>query len=277
MAMRRFGAVVGLVALAGAGLASAGRAGGARTHTLAWGETLGRVAARFGVSVADLAAANRIGDPNRVRAGRVLTIPGGPAPGPAPVVALEPLPSPVVVVGEADRRHRVELGDTLGLIAKRYGTTVADLARANGLADPNRIRAGVALLVPGPPWLCPVQGARTFTDTWGAAREGGRRHLGTDVFAARGTPVVASVGGTVEPAPGARAGLAYYLRGEDGNTYYGAHLEALTATGPVARGGVIGTVGTTGNAGATAPHLHFELLPGGGPPVNPFATLTRWC
>ncbi|MGH9165283.1 MAG: peptidoglycan DD-metalloendopeptidase family protein, partial [Acidimicrobiales bacterium] len=158
-----------------------------------------------------------------------------------------------------------------------YQTPVTELVRANKLADPDRIRIGFQLVVPATPWLCPVQGPRRFVDTWGAPRDDGRRHLGTDVFAARGTPVVASVAGTVEHAAGRRAGLAYYLTGEDGNTYYGAHLDSLTAVGRIERGGVLGAVGTTGNAARTAPHLHFELKPDGGAPVNPFFTLARWC
>ena len=247
------------------------------TYTVQEGDNLTRLARRFGVAVATLAAANDIGDANRLRIGKVLTVPRVGEPEPAAAATLAPLPSAVVVAGGGSR-HRVAPGQTLESIASRYQTTVAALAEANAIADPNRIREGAHLEIPGPPWLCPVQGPRQFADSWGAPRPGQRRHLGVDVFAARGTPVVASVGGTLEHVSGSRAGLAYYLRGDDGNTYYGAHLHTLDAApGRVERGTRIGSVGSSGNARGTTPHLHFELKPGGGPPVNPMPTMDRWC
>lgn len=277
--MRRFEVVAGLLALAVAGQAHVGAPRGGQTiYVVRRGDSLTSVAHRFGLAVKTLAEANAIADPDRLRAGQVLTVPAPAAPRrAAAVTALLPPPSPVVVVG-ADRVHRVERGETLAAIARRYGTTVAALAESNAVKRPDRIREGTDLRVPGPGWLCPVQGPHRFRDDWGEARSGGRRHLGVDVFAARGTPVVASVAGTVEHRPGPLAGLAYYLRGDDRNTYYGAHLQALTASqGRVQRGTVLGVVGATGNARGGEPHLHFELKPGGGGSVDPFPTLRRWC
>lgn len=149
--------------------------------------------------------------------------------------------------------------------------------KVNGLKNPNLIREGVVLQVPGGDWLCPVGAPHQFSDSWGQPRPGGRRHLGTDLFATRGTPVVASVGGTLTHSSGSLAGVAYYLAGDDGNTYYGAHLDTIAPPGRVERGAVIGTVGSTGNAKGTTPHLHFEIKPGGGANVNPFPTLQAWC
>lgn len=278
--VRRVGAWFGLLALTVAGqahvTAPARRAPAAGTYTVAKGDTLARIARRTGVSVDTLARANGIKDVHRVRAGQVLAVPKAGEPEPAAATRLPPLPSPVLVLG-GGRVHRVAAGQTLSAIAKTYGTTVAELAAANGLKNPNRVRQGAELQVPGPPWLCPVQGARQFSDGWGQPREGGRRHEGVDVFAARGTRVVASVGGALVHASGQRAGLAYYLRGDDGITYYGAHLDTLAPEGRVERGAVVGTVGSTGNAKGTTPHLHFEVKPGGGAPVNPYPTLARWC
>ena len=76
---------------------------------------------------------------------------------------------------------------------------------------------------------------------------------------------------------GAIGGLAFYLHGTDGVTYYGAHLDALqVGPGNVKAGQVLGTVGNTGNARGGSPHLHFEVHPGG-KAVNPYPTLKRWC
>ena len=190
---------------------------------------------------------------------------------------LAPLPSPYVVAG-GGRVHRVQAGETLTALAKKYRTGVGELARANGLRDADLLLVGQRLQVPGGRWLCPVAGRRSFSRGWGAPRPQGRRHLGVDVFAPRGTPVVASVGGTIHHRPGAVAGLAYYLHGDDGNDYYGAHLDQLVARpGRVERGALIGRVGTTGNARETPPHLHFEFKPGRGGPVDPYPTLARRC
>lgn len=250
---------------------------GATRYKVKAGDTLIRVAARLGSSVATLAAANDIADPNRLRAGQVLTLPKVGEPEPAAAATLAPLPSPSIVVGGGSR-HRVVRGENLALIAARYGTTTKELAALNQLKNPNLIREGTALQVPGPAWMCPVQGPRQFSGGWGAPRPGGRRHLGVDVFAARGTPVVASVGGLLEHANGATAGFAYYLKGDDGHTYYGAHLDALEAApGRVEQGARIGTVGSTGNARGTTPHLHLEIKPQGGAPVDPLPSLERWC
>jgi murein DD-endopeptidase MepM/ murein hydrolase activator NlpD len=128
-------------------------------------------------------------------------------------------------------------------------------------------------------WQCPVQGSLSFTDTWGAARSGGRSHQGTDIMAAYGTPTVAPVSGRVEHRSSGLGGLSWYVYGDDGNTYYGAHLTGYenVGAGHVERGDVIGYVGATGNAPASAPHLHFEYHPGGGGAVNPYGRLVEVC
>ncbi|MDQ3570666.1 MAG: M23 family metallopeptidase [Actinomycetota bacterium] len=254
------------------------------TYKVRRGENLSLVAKRTGVPVAALARANAISDPDHLRPGQVLRIPPEKASAPrseagvGPGRALAPLPSPVIVV-DGTGRYRVRRGDTLAAIASRHGISVSELKRVNGIGRGSSLRTKRTLRVPGPSWLCPVQGGRVdFSDGWGDLRAEGRRHLGTDLFAFRGTRVVASVGGTLVHRPGSRAGLAYRLRGDDGNTYYGAHLQTLVAKqGRIERGALIGTVGSSGNAQGSTPHLHFEIRPNGGAPVNPIYTLRRWC
>lgn len=110
--------------------------------------------------------------------------------------------------------------------------------------------------------VIPVPGAK-FTDDWGNPRSGGRHHGGTDLFAPRGTPIVAAVGGTVinEGDDGGKGGLRVWVKGDDGRFYYYAHMDsASTYAGAVVQAGAqIGTVGDSGDAKGGATHLHFGI------------------
>lgn len=243
----------------------------AGTYTLAPGDNLSRVARRVGVSVSQLVQANKIDDPDHVLAGRTLTIPTSGSPGAA-------APAGVAVGGTG--RHTIKAGETLASIARKHGTTSAELQKLNGLANANRIIAGRTLLVPGAgeKWLCPVQGFHSVVNNYGAPRPGYRSHVGNDIFAARGTPVVAPVGGRLRTASGSIAGLALYLEGDDGVTYYFAHLDSLARTGGhVDAGTLIGAVGNTGNASSLPPHLHISISPGGKAPIDPAGILRQGC
>lgn len=117
--------------------------------------------------------------------------------------------------------------------------------------------------------VCPVVGASAWGDTWGAPRSGGRRHQGVDMIAPVGTPLQAVISGTVEHRTNLLGGITVSLLGDNGHRYYYAHLVSWEGEpGRVAQGQVIGYVGETGNAYGT-PHLHFEIRPNGGIPVNP--------
>jgi peptidoglycan LD-endopeptidase LytH len=145
--------------------------------------------------------------------------------------------------------------------------------------EPEPEEAEVAVeRVPGADIVCPVAGAVEFVDSWGAARSGGRSHQGTDMMAEYGTPTVAPVSGTLEQHSSSAGGLAWYVHGDDGNTYYGAHLSSYENQGAgwVEAGTVIGYVGDSGNAAGT-PHLHFEYHPGGGSAVNPYSLVSAAC
>lgn len=125
-------------------------------------------------------------------------------------------------------------------------------------------------------------GTFRFRDTWGAPRSGGRSHKGTDVFAPMGQPVYAFTDGVIQRrSSSALGGIGLYLRGDDGNVYYYAHLQGIasgvTAGRRVEAGDHVAYNGATGNASAGAPHVHFELHPGGGAAVNPYAWLAAAC
>jgi peptidoglycan LD-endopeptidase LytH len=128
-------------------------------------------------------------------------------------------------------------------------------------------------------FVFPVAGAHSYIDSWGAARSGGRSHKGTDILAAQGTPVVACVSGTISRSTRTDTGLGgitVWLRGDNGYSYYYAHLDGIAGgVGPgtsVGAGETLGWVGSTGNAGSCN-HLHFCAYTSSGTAVNPYATL----
>jgi LysM repeat protein len=123
-AARHSAAAVVLVVAGAAGLADTG------THTIRPGETASEIAASHGTTVGALAAANGLADADRIVAGQVLVIPGATPTAPATVI------------------HVVAPGETLAAIAGEYGTTVAAVASANGISDPNLVRIGQRLTLP---------------------------------------------------------------------------------------------------------------------------------
>jgi len=123
------------------GLVASGTAAG-RIHTIRRGETLGAIAQQYGVSVAALAKANGVADPNRIVAGSSLAIPGAAGP-PAPA-------TPAVTAGPnpAGSRYIIRLGETLEQVARRYAVSLRALAATNGIPNPDLVRAGTMLQIP---------------------------------------------------------------------------------------------------------------------------------
>jgi murein DD-endopeptidase MepM/ murein hydrolase activator NlpD len=123
----------------------------------------------------------------------------------------------------------------------------------------------------------PVAGrtSRAIGSRFGDPRDGGRRkHHGVDIFAPRGTPVIATSEAYVRQVDTTQVGgRVIWLRdNRRGASIYYAHLnEILTRAGAqVKPGDTIGTVGNTGNARTTPPHLHFGLYFRGDGPFDPW-------
>lgn len=121
-----------------------------------------------------------------------------------------------------------------------------------------------------------------FRDTWGAPRSGGRRHKGTDVFSYHGAPVYSFTEGRIQRISNSRlGGLGLYLFGADGNLYYYAHLDRVADGVQVGQyveaGELVAHNGDSGNARGGAPHVHYQMHPGGGAPVNPYPWLAAAC
>ena len=111
------------------------------------GDTLSAVARRYGLTVKDLVEANNIIDPNRIYPGQKLIIPGylSPKPEPAP----EPPPPPPPPHTGENFIYTIASGDTLSSIAKRYNITLRELIEVNNIENPNLIRVGQKLIIPG--------------------------------------------------------------------------------------------------------------------------------
>ena len=179
----------------------------------------------------------------------------------------EPPSDPEAAAALATRQTEIQAA----LTAAAEAQALRDAQAAAEEARRRRIEAGLM--------FCPVDGRVSFSDTWGAARSGGRSHKGVDMMAAHGTPTVAPVSGQVEHRGTSLGGLSWYVYGDNGNTYYGTHLQSYENQGAgwVEAGTTIGYVGSSGNASSSAPHLHFEIHPGGGSPINPYPLTNEAC
>ncbi len=138
-------------------------------------------------------------------------------------------------------------------------------------------------------YVFPVYGPSAYGDTFGAPRGdvSGGWHHGDDIFAPLGAPVLAVADGTVFSVGwNDIGGWRLWLRDQEGNEFYYAHLSAYTALaadgGHVNAGDVLGFVGNTGDAATTPFHLHFEVHPvsllflGYDGAVNPTKYLDAW-
>ncbi len=162
--------------------------------------------------------------------------------------------------------------------ASAAGITASNIANA----DEMQALASRRLLIP----VAGVDRAK-LRDNFDEGR-GSRRHDALDIMAARGTPVHAVDSGRVAKLFDSKAGglTVYQFDRDEKYAYYYAHLdryaEGLKEGALLARGDLVGYVGTTGNATPTAPHLHFTIFRLGpdrkwwkGTAVNPYPFLVE--
>ncbi|GEM_PF-1116073 len=158
------------------------------------------------------------------------------------------------------------------------GSFEAESFRPGRMPAPGKATPGL-LSFPGA--VFPVAGKVWYGNDFAVVRPPGVRHGACDVFARKGTPVLAVQSGVVtEIRYRSLGGNSFHLTNERGDYFYYAHLlryaGGIEEGTPVTAGQVIGYVGNTGNAVTTPPHLHFEIHPDGGEPINPFAYLELW-
>ncbi|WP_304512016.1 M23 family metallopeptidase [Dermatobacter hominis] len=184
------------------------------------------------------------------------------------------------------RRHHPapRWSHAVGLLA-----VTAALAALAACAAPPASVAGERAIV------FPVAARVTYSDTFGAARSGGRSHEGQDLMAAKHTPVVAAVDGTVTSLNWSNSGLSgnsltitdadgwryVYIHlnndwpgTDDGsNVYERAFADGIAKGQKVKAGEIVGFVGDSGNAESTGAHLHFEIRRPDGSVINAYSSL----
>jgi len=211
--------------------------------------------------------------------------------------------SGVFVQLSRSRAELAQLGEVLASDRKALTTAQEELADENDIlqstfqsvaSEYERLKAALLrqqtpapapvafAAAPAPPrptgnMTCPVGGATSFVDSWGAPRSG-HTHQGVDMMGSYGTPLVAITSGTITLSDyGDSAGYWQILSGDDGHQYWYMHNERnIVNGGHVSVGQQIATLGDTGNAAGT-PHLHFEYHPGGGAAINPYPLVASLC
>jgi murein DD-endopeptidase MepM/ murein hydrolase activator NlpD len=181
----------------------------------------------------------------------------------------DPPPAAVALLAETAEKVGV---DSAGGAPRRSVRSTEPLAIAP---------SGLAIPVVG---IRPDQLSDTFTDSRGG---GSRVHNAIDIMAPRGTPVVSASDGRVEKLfySHGGGGITAYVRSPDGVwLHYYAHLDSyapgLKEGQRIRRGDPIGTVGISGNANPSGPHLHYAIyrMSAGerwwqGAPINPYPQL----
>lgn len=205
-----------------------------------------------------------------LRRGRVLRVVAAPTGEPARVFI-----DLFRVLDDGQRRHVASAADDSTLLEREIDRDGDYIIRV----QPELLRTiGVTLQeTTGAALIFPVAGrdSRAVKSYFRDPRDGGRRdHHGVDIFAPRGTPVVAAANGVVTSVGATNLGgkVVWVWDARRGQSHYYAHLseQAVTAGTLVRAGDLVGYVGNTGNARSTPPHLHFGMYSLGEGPIDPY-------
>lgn len=130
---------------AATGTTTGGASGDSLVYTVAAGDSLSEIAARYNVTWDAIAQANGLAAPYTIYRGQKLTIPGATASGSAGSTGTttDATPEPGTTA-----THTVQPGETLTQIAAQYGTTAQAIMQANGIADPDYLSVGQELVIP---------------------------------------------------------------------------------------------------------------------------------
>lgn len=181
-----------------------------------------------------------------------------------------------LALAEAEREAWDQLSSECRSLRLKYEQEQA--AAAAAAAARRSGRSGGVGVING--FACPFPGS-SFIDSWGYPRSGGRSHKGVDMMGPWNANVTAAADGVVSIRQGGLGGKTIWLTADNGYAYYYAHLSGYAVSNGqrVGIGQVIGYNGDTGNARGGAPHVHFEIHPGGrgSPAVNPYPSVAPAC
>lgn len=238
------------------------------------GDTVSTIATRYGIDTNTILWENGLGPRDYIRPGDELSI--------LPINGI---------------RHTIKRGENLGAIALKYDVEIKEIESANKLTLTSVIREGQKILIPDAAPAVSARSRNTSTvqrikDIFVPAAKvpagaqmvwptSGRRitqyfswrHHGIDIDGTHSSPIYSADAGTViKVGTGWSGGYGNHVRVDHGNglvTLY-AHLSRLDVKvgQSVAKGGVLGMMGTTGRS--TGTHLHFEVMNSSGTRFNPF-------
>ncbi len=302
---------------------------GGTSYIVQRGDFVGSISRRFGVDIGQLITVNQIPNPNYIQAGQTLIIPEANAaasdskapvsesveappeevPQGSQVKAIPPLQAVVKTETNEAKLYTVAFGDTLSIIAGRFGAALIDLITVNNLINPDYIYQGQELIIPQPSdqssaveepsaeiaaetaagagqesaepaeemaadskFIWPVENYEIFNYYWAY-------HPGLDLVVEIGSNVFASAAGTVEFSGWNGNGYGYVVIIDHGGgvkTLYAHNSELLLAEGDtVGQGQLIGLSGSSGYS--TWPHVHYELIFDKYVRVNPCQYLPDGC
>ncbi|MBI2426551.1 MAG: peptidoglycan DD-metalloendopeptidase family protein [Candidatus Kerfeldbacteria bacterium] len=250
-------------------------------HIVQAGETISQIANQYKVSVATILGENQIREDELIKPGQKLTI------------------LPVTEKFGDSATHRVNAGESLSAIAKKYKTDVETLIAFNNLVAEDAINEGDILIIPGvakeppaPPKPTPRSRLAEFFGGGGEKPASGGAgastklrwpttgtrlnqryrygHKAVDIGSPKGAPVYAADDGVVTNVSWIKYGYGHHIVINHGNgiqTLYSHNDQQFVKVGQrVSRGETIATIGLTGRT--TGYHVHFEVM-SGGVKVNP--------